>query len=158
MGEKDINNLKHLATSIGEVVEPVCTAENIEFVHSECVSSGNGMLVRLYLDKPDGINIDDLTYMSRQLEDLLDVHFNNLGNYRLEVSSPGLDRPLGKRQDFEKFVGNRVKIKLDEFIEKRKEFTGILKNVTKDGVTIDADSKDFFIEFEQINKARLANH
>ncbi|MCK5543288.1 MAG: ribosome maturation factor RimP [Desulfobacterales bacterium] len=158
MGKQDKNNLKNLAMSIGEVVEPVCTAEKIEFVHAECVSSDNGMLIRLYLDKPGGININDLTGMSRQLEDLLDVHFNSLGRYRLEVSSPGLDRPLGKKEDFKKFVGNRVKIKLDEFIEKRKEFTGILKNVTQNGLTIEADSKEFFIEFEQINKARLANH
>jgi ribosome maturation factor RimP len=158
MGENDNSSLKHLAMSIGEVVEPVCTDEKLEFVHAECVSGSNGMIIRLYLDKPGGINIDDLTGMSRQLEDLLDVHFSSLGRYRLEVSSPGLDRPLGKKEDFEKFVGNRVKIKLDEFIEKRKEFTGILKNVTGDGVTLNADSKEFFIEFGQINKARLANH
>ena len=158
MGKKDNTSLKLLAMSIGEVVQPVCEAENLEFVHAECVSENNGMIVRLYLDKPDGINIDDLASMSRQLEDLLDVHFTRLGNYRLEVSSPGLDRPLGKKEDFKKYVGNRVKIKLDEFIEKRREFTGILKNVTQDGVTIDADSKEFFIDFEQIYKARLANY
>ncbi len=158
MGKKDKTSLKLLAISIGEVVKPVCTAENLEFVHAECVSNNNEMIVRVYLDKPGGINIDDLTGMSRQLDDLLDVHFNSLGSYRLEVSSPGLDRPLGKKEDFEKFIGNRVKIKIDEFIEKRKVFTGILKTVTADGVTVDADNNEFFIEFEQINKARLANY
>ena len=158
MTKKDQNYLKKLAQSIGEVVEPVCTAENIEFVHAECISSENGMLIRFYLDKPEGITIDDLTGMSRQFDDLLDVHFDSLGSYRLEVSSPGLDRPLSKKEDFKKFIGNRVKIKIDGFIEKRKEFTGSLKNVTQDGVTIDSDNKEFFIEFEQINKARLANH
>ncbi len=158
MVKKNNASLKHLAISIGEVIEPICKAENLEFVHAECVSNNNEMIVRIYLDKPGGINIDDLTGMSRQLDDILDVHFNSLGSYRLEVSSPGLDRPLGKKEDFEKFVGNRVKIKIDEFIEKRKEFTGILKSVATGGVTIDAGNNEFFIEFEQINKARLANH
>ncbi len=158
MAKKDKNYLKTLARSIGEVVEPVCTAEKIEFVHAECITSETGMLIRFYLDKPGGITIDDLTAMSRQFDDLLDVHFNRLGSYRLEVSSPGLDRPLSKKEDFKKFSGGRVKIKIDGFIEKRREFTGILKNVTEDGVTIDSDNKDFFIEFEQINKARLANY
>ena len=158
MAKKDKNYLKTLAQNIGEVVEPVCEAEGIEFVHAECLSGEGGMLIRFYLDKPNGITIDDLTGMSRQFDDLLDVHFANLGSYRLEVSSPGLDRPLSKKEDFKKFVGNRVKIKINEFIEKRKEFTGILKNVTEVGVTIDSDNKEFFIEFEQINKARLANH
>ncbi len=158
MGKRDKNSLKKLELNIGEVVKPVCTAEGIEFVHAECLSGENGMLIRFYLDKPGGINIDDLTGMSRQFEDLLDVHFNSLGSYRLEVSSPGLDRPLGKREDFEKFIENRVQIKTDEFIEKRKKFTGILKSVSKSGVTIDVDNKEFFIEFEQMDKARLANH
>jgi ribosome maturation factor RimP len=158
MAKKDKNYLKKLAQDIGEVVEPVCVAENIEFVHAECITSENGMLVRFYLDKPGGITIDDLTGMSRQFDDLLDVHFGSLGSFRLEVSSPGLDRPLSKKEHFEKFVENRVKIKINGFIEKRKEFTGILKNVSPDGVTIDSDNKEFFIEFEQINKARLANY
>jgi len=158
MAKTNKNDFKELARQVGEVVEPVCQAENIEFVHAECLSSGGGMLVRLYLDKPGGITLDDLSGMSRQFDDLLDVHFNRLGSYRLEVSSPGLDRPLSKIEDFKKFVGNRVKIKINGFIEKRKEYTGILKNVTEEGVTIDSDNKEFFIEFEQINKARLANY
>ncbi|MCK5100156.1 MAG: ribosome maturation factor RimP [Desulfobacteraceae bacterium] len=158
MAKKDKYYLKTLAQNIGEIIEPVCEAEGIEFVHAECLSGESGMLIRFYLDKPNGITIDDLTGMSRQFDDLLDVHFDNLGSYRLEVSSPGLDRPLSKKKDFKRFVGNRVKIKINEFIEKRKEFTGILKNVTEAGVTIDSDNKEFFIEFEQMNKARLANH
>jgi ribosome maturation factor RimP len=153
-----MNNFKQLAHDIGEVVKPVCIAENIEFVHAECVSSGKDMLIRFYLDKPGGITIDNLTNMSHQFEDLLDVHFSALGSYRLEVSSPGLDRPLTKKTDFEKYVGERITIKIQGFIEKRKDFTGILKNVADNGVTIDSDKKEFFIEFEQINKARLANY
>ncbi len=91
MGKKKNRDLKELAKKIGEVVEPVCQAENLEFVHAECVSAGSSMIVRLYMDKPGGITLGDLTDMSRQLGDILDVHFNNLGSYRLEVSSPGLD-------------------------------------------------------------------
>ncbi len=158
MGKKNKYELQNLANSMGEVVTPACEAENIEFVHAECVSGTNDTIVRLYLDKQGGITIDDLARMSRQIESLLDVYFDHLGKYRLEVSSPGLDRHLNKKDDFEKVIESRVKIKSDELIEKRKEFIGILKKVTNEGVTVVVDNKEFYIKFEQINKARLANY
>ena len=89
-----------LIEKIKEVAQPLCQAENFELVHLDMVNSDGENIVRLFLDKPGGISLDDCIYISRQLGDLIDVHIENIGSYRLEVSSPGPNRPLNKKEDF----------------------------------------------------------
>ena len=91
---------------------PVCAAEGLELVHVEYLREADGRKLRLYIDKPGGIGLDDCVRVTRHLSDLLDVELEeNYGPYNLEVSSPGPDRPLVKPADFERFKGNTAKIR-----------------------------------------------
>jgi len=145
-----------LIEKIKEVAQPLCQAENFELVHLDMVNSDRESIVRLFLDKPGGIRLDDCIYISRQLGDLIDVHIENIGSYRLEVSSPGPNRPLNKKEDFHRFKGERVKIKTNELIENQKKFTGILEIINDDSVVIAVDGKRVEISDHVISKAMLA--
>ncbi|MCG8632403.1 MAG: ribosome maturation factor RimP [Desulfobacterales bacterium] len=139
-----------------KVAEPLFKAEKFELVHIECITSNRERIVRLYMDKPGGVTLDDCVTISRQLGDLIDVHIENIGRYRLEVSSPGPNRPLSKREDFIRFAGERVKIETHEPVNGQKKFTGILEKTNDDSVVIAIDGKEVEIEGLMISKAMLA--
>lgn len=110
-----------IVEKIHAVVKPLCVAENYEFVQLELIHNKVETIVRLYLDKQGGIKLEDCVHVSRQLGDLIDIHVEELGRYRLEVSSPGPRRPLNNKQDFIRFKGERVKIETNQPIEDRKK-------------------------------------
>nr|NJM02799.1 ribosome maturation factor RimP [Desulfobacula sp.] len=139
-----------------EAAEPLCQAENFELVHIEVVSCNREKIVRFFLDKPGGITLEDCVYASRQLGDLIDVYVEDIGRYRLEVSSPGPNRPLNKKEDFFRFKGERVKIETTELIENKKKFTGILEIINDDSVVIAVDGKKVEVKDHAISKATLA--
>lgn len=145
-----------LIERIKAVAQPLCQAENFELVQLEYVSSAKEDIVRLFLDKPSGITVDDCVYVSRQLGDLIDVHIEDIGSYRLEVSSPGPNRPLNKKEDFHRFKGERVKIQTSELIEGQKKFTGILEVINDDSVVVAVDGENVKISDHLISKAILA--
>ncbi|MCK4766745.1 MAG: ribosome maturation factor RimP [Desulfobacula sp.] len=145
-----------LIEKIKEVAQPLCQAENFELVHLEYANSHRENIVRLFLDKPGGITVADCVYVSRQLGDLIDIHIENIGSYRLEVSSPGPNRPLNKKEDFHRFKGERVKIETKELIESQKKFTGILEIINDDSVVIAVDGRRVEISDHVITKAILA--
>jgi len=145
-----------LIEKIKQVAQPLCEAEDFEIVHIEYGNGDQGNIVRLFLDKPGGITLDDCVYVSRQLGDLIDIHIENIGSYRLEVSSPGPNRPLNKKQDFYRFKGERVKIETEELVENQKKFTGILEIINDDSVVIAVDGKNIEISDHVISKAMLA--
>ena len=149
-------NKNLLAEKIEKLVEPLCSAKNLELVHVECVSNNGTMILRIFMDKQDGITIDDCVDMSRDLGDLVDVYMDDIGQYRLEVSSPGPDRPLKKVKDFQRFAGNKVRVETFDLIDGRKKFTGILKSFSNDVAGLSIDGKTIEIPHGQIKKARLA--
>ena len=151
---KKYNNM--LIERIKDVVLPLCQAENFEIVHLEYAKGDPENIVRLFLDKTGGITLEDCVYVSRQLGDLIDVHIEDVGSYRLEVSSPGPNRPLNKKEDFLRFKGERVKIQTNELIENKKKFTGILEIINDDSVVIAVDGKKVEIKDHAISKAILA--
>lgn len=143
---------------IRQVAQPLCNAENFELVHLELVGDNRDTIVRLYLDKPGGIKLDDCVYVSRQLGDLIDVHVEELGSYRLEVSSPGPKRPLNKKDDFIRFEGHRVRIETTQMVNNRKKFTGTLETINDDSIAINVDGERIEISDHLIRKANLAGH
>jgi ribosome maturation factor RimP len=145
-----------LIEKIKKVAQPLCQAENFELVHLEFVKSDRENIVRLFLDKPGGITLADCVYVSRQLGDLIDVQIENMPSYRLEVSSPGPNRPLNKKEDFHRFKGEMVKIETNELIENRRKFTGILEMINDDSVVIAVDGRSVEISDHVICKAILA--
>ena len=149
-------NEKKVVDSVRTLAQPLCDSEGLELVHVEFQRESSGRILRLYIDKPDGINLNDCVGVSRQMGDILDVHLEDIGPYNLEVTSPGLERPLAKKQDFERFKGNRAKIKTSRPRNGQKNFTGILTGISGGQVSLQIGEQTIAIPYEDISKARLA--
>lgn len=144
--------------SVNKLVTPVCDAEGLELVHTEYQMEPGGKVLRLYIDKPDGISLEDCVAISRQVSDLLDIYIESDHRYRLEVSSPGLNRPLVKQDDFSRFKGQLVRIHSSRSIDGQKKFKGTLTGIKDGVVTLTVVEKSMAIPFEDITKARLINY
>ena len=119
-----------------ELLTPIAEVSQVEIYDVEYVKEGSDYYLRAYIDKPGGINVDDCEIVSRELSDILDEKDFIDEAYILEVSSPGLGRPLKKEKDFVRNKGKEVDIKLYKAIDRQKDFTGILTDFDKDTVTI----------------------
>ncbi len=148
--------LGQIELKVHDVAAPLLESQAYELVHVECVTSNRDKIVRLYMDKPGGITLDDCVSVSRELGDLIDVQIEEIGSYRLEVSSPGPKRPLNTRKDFIRFEGQRIKIELHSPMDGQKKFTGILEKTNNDSVIIAVDGKHLEIDGMMITKAMLA--
>jgi ribosome maturation factor RimP len=137
------------------LAEALLESEGMELVHAEYLRGPGGRVLRCYIDKPEGVTIDDCAYISRQLGDLLDVKLQVSEPYNLEISSPGINRPLKKISDFERFKGQKAFIRTMEAIDGQKNFKGILAEVSQDTVYIKKDARTIAIPHEGILKARL---
>ena len=115
--------------------------------------SGRGRLVRLFIDKEGGISVDDCARVSRHLTRVLAVE--NIGYDRLEVSSPGLDRPLKKEEDFVRFAGHKARIKVRVPIDGQRNFVGVLREVRSGAVQLDVEGRLLSLELGNLEKARL---
>ena len=138
--------------------ETLCEAEGIELVHVEYRREPSGRVLRIYIDKPEGITLADCVHISRQLNDILDVYFENAKSYRLEVSSPGSDRPLGKPDDFNRFKGEEVKIRTKQSFDGQKNFKGAIQGASYENVQLLVGNKMFSIPFINIARAQLVNY
>ncbi len=128
-----------LEAEIAELVEPAIEDLGYRLVRVQ-VSGREGKTVQIMAERPDGtITIDDCETISRQLSPLLDVHDVVTGSYRLEISSPGIDRPLVRPSDFEAWAGNEVKIELKEPVDGRKRYRGKLEGYEDGEVRIDVE-------------------
>ncbi|MFO7667973.1 MAG: ribosome maturation factor RimP [Desulfobacterales bacterium] len=146
---------EEIIIKVKELAEPLCLSEGLELVFVECLREPNGRVIRLYIDKPGGITVNDCTQISRQLNDILDVNLNTNWSYNLEVSSPGYDRPLGKPEDFERFKGNTARIRTLSPVEGQKNFKGVILGFFDGFVKINVNDKNIAIPFKLITKARL---
>lgn len=135
---------------------PVLAEHNFELWDVEYVKEAGTWYLRAYIDKEGGIAVDDCEVISRILSDWLDKTDFIEDSYILEVSSPGLGRPLKKERDFERSLGEEVEIRLYKAQNKQKEFTGILKAYNKDTVTIETAEGELVFERPDIALIRLA--
>lgn len=142
-------------TRVWEIALPLAAAEGMEIVDIELRREGGraGQMLRLYLDKEGGLNLDDLARVSRQLSDLLDTHTAVDGPYTLEVSSPGINRLLRTLEHFVRFVGKRIRVRTREMIEGRRSFLGLLKEVRDGGIVLFQEGVEFHIPLSVIEKA-----
>ena len=144
---------------IWQLAEPLLASAGMELVQVECLKMQARWLVRIYMDREEGVTLDDCALISNQLGDLLDVHDVPPGPYTLEVSSPGLDRPLHRDKDFLKYRGARINLHLEGKIEGRRHFCGeLLDYEVGDGgkiLVVKADGKTFRIPREMVAKANL---
>jgi ribosome maturation factor RimP len=142
-------------TRVEQLVAPLAAAEGLEVVDIELRHEGSrgGRILRVYLDKEGGPSIDDLSRVSRQLSELLDEQDTVPGAYTLEVSSPGINRPLKRPEDFARFVGQRVRVRARDLIDGRRSFLGILREVSNEQIKLEQDGKEFRIPFSMIEKS-----
>lgn len=122
-----------------EILLPMMEEYGFELVDVEYVKEGQTWYLRAYIDKPGGITIDDCEKVSRRLSDILDEKDYIEDAYVLEISSPGLGRPLKKEKDFKRSLGEKVEIRTYRMVERQKEFTGILQNYDDKTVTIEME-------------------
>lgn len=140
-----------------EILLPIVEEYHFELVDVEYVKEGGTWYLRAYIDKPGGITVNDCETVSRRLSDILDEKDYIEDSYVLEISSPGLGRPLKKEKDFERSLGEEVEVRTYRMIDKSKEFTGILKAYDDSTVTIElADETLKTFEKGDIALIRLA--
>ncbi len=140
------------------VAEPILAAEGVELVDLEYVREKEGWILRLFIDKEGGVGIEDCTAASHSVETAIDVEDFIPNEYSLEVSSPGLDRPLRKPEHFQKAMGKKVKVKTYGPIGEppRKNFTGVLSGADAQSVTVEVEGAGAFqIPLKEIAKANL---
>ena len=140
-----------------EILLPIVEEYGFELVDVEYVKEGSNWYLRAYIDKPGGIGVNDCEVVSRRLSDILDEKDYIEDSYILEVSSPGLGRPLKKEKDFKRRLGEEVEIRTYRMIDRKKEFTGILKDYDETTVTIEMeDETEKTFEKSEIALIRLA--
>jgi ribosome maturation factor RimP len=150
---------KQIITTVWDLAEPLCESEQIELVYVQYQREPGGRVLRVYIDKPGGVGLNDCMHFSRQLSDILDIYLEIDTSYSLEVSSPGTNRPLGRLQDFERFKGNMAKIKSTRAIDGQKNFKGVLLGVVDENIKLQAENnKNVEIPFADIVKARLVDY
>ena len=137
------------------MLEPGIRALGFELVDVEYARAGGQNVLRVYIDHPQGITVDHCATVSRQVSALLDVEDPIPEAYVLEVSSPGLDRPLVRREDFERFTGETIKVRMLEAVLGRKNFKGTLVGTDGDAVLVDVDKERFALPIDRIERARL---
>lgn len=126
-----------------------------ELVGIEYRAQGRRSLLRVYIDTPEGVSVDDCERVSRQISSVLDVDDPIPGQYVLEVSSPGLDRPLFTAEHFRRFSGNRVKLRISPPLDGRRNFSGVLVGMRDDAVVVVQDNEEVEIPLHHIERARI---
>lgn len=142
-------------TDLQEMLSPVVSHLGYELLGIEQLPQGKHSLVRLYIDTETGITIEDCEKVSREVSAVLDVEDPISGNYSLEVSSPGLDRPLFSLDHYRKFIGKESKIRLHSPVNGKRRIKGIIQNVVDDLVIIQTDEETLNLDLSQIEKANL---
>jgi len=141
--------------SIAEMVTPIINENRLELVDVEYKKEGKNWFLRIFIDKEGGVTVDDCTRVSRQIEDLIEVEEVVPSSYILEVSSPGLDRPLKKKEDFLRFKGKRAHVTTYTPIHQQKSFKGTIQDFQNDVLFLEIDCDRVEIPKNQIAKARL---
>lgn len=144
-------NIEDLKT----LLRPVIESMGYEFVGCEFTSQGHFATLRIYIDKNGGVNADDCGRVSHQISALLDVEASISHQYHLEVSSPGLDRPLFSIEDFRKFIKHEINIHLKTKLNNRANFTGVIDVIKDNEIIINCDGEKFVLPVNQIAKANL---
>jgi ribosome maturation factor RimP len=140
---------------VGRFIEPVLDETGVELVDIEYVFERGRWVLRIYLDSEGGITLDDCARVSREIGDLIEVKDVLLREYVLEVSSPGLNRPLKKEKDFLRAIGNRVKVKMVTPVKGCRNFTGYLRDLKDGALYLEVENNLVLLPLQDLKKANL---
>jgi ribosome maturation factor RimP len=140
---------------VEEIITPCVQESGLELVDVEFVREGGSWYLRIYIDKPGGIGIEDCGQLSQKIDRLLDEKDPIPQSYHLEVSSPGIERPLKKISDYNRFAGELAVITTFVPFDGKKKITGRITAARGDDIVIDSDGKELSIPFRQVASARL---
>lgn len=144
---------KHL--ELEALLEPAINALGCELWGLEYLTQATRATLRIYIDKAEGIGVEDCEAVSRQVSAILDVEDPIRAEYTLEVSSPGMDRPLYTLAHYAAFAGAEIKLRLRVAFEGRRKFSGLLKGVEEDEVVLEVDGEEYVLPFELIEKCNV---
>lgn len=144
-----------LRDELRKMLEPVVEGLGYELTDLEVKVGGRDSVLRLFIDRPEGVGLSDCETVSRQVSATLDVEDPLPGHYALEVSSPGLDRRLTKFEHFQRFTGQTVRVKLRFPLDGRRNYRGALKSATREDIEVEVDGETFRLPLATIESARL---
>ena len=149
------NDKREIASQVEAHIAGAAAALGVDVVEVEVGGSLRHGLIRIYIDREGGVTLDDCADFSREIETLLEVEDPLPGSYALEVSSPGLNRPLRREEDFRRFEGEEVKIRTAKPVEGRRNFNGTLRGCDDGSVLLDLPSGSYRIPLGLVERARL---
>ena len=138
-----------------DMLRPAVAETGKELLGVEFISAGNNSVLRLFIDHENGINVDDCAEVSRQVGAILDVEDPISSEYSLEVSSPGVDRPLFELSHFQQVIGETVNVKLSMPLNGRRKFKGLLTVIENDTLIVEVDGIDYELVINNVDKANL---
>jgi ribosome maturation factor RimP len=147
--------IQSIVKQVESLVEPILDQMGYELVDVEYVSSYGRWILRLFVDKEGGVTIGDCAHISEELGDLIDVKEFIRHEYNLEVSSPGLDRPLRKEKDLSRALGKKIKVRMATPLEGRRNFTGILLRYEEGILSLEVDGQEVSLSWLDVAKANL---
>jgi len=151
-----MSSTAEILARLHDLLEEFLTAQGLELVETELLRPRRGRsTLRLFLDRPGGITLEEITRVSRVAGELVEVHDLIPESYNLEVSSPGLNRPLKKLADYRRYVGRLVRVTTRTLINGRQVHQGLLKAVAQDEISLEVAGTEYPIPFGEIARARL---
>ena len=145
----------HRVEEIWSLLEPVIASAGMEILEIEYRRESIGWVLRIYIDSERGVSVDDCASVSRTVGDVLDVSEVIRNSYNLEVSSPGLDRPLRRWEQFQKHIGDVVEIRTISPLQDRRNFKGLLREASPERVVVESEGKNHDIPLTLVERARL---
>ncbi|MBS3970972.1 MAG: ribosome maturation factor RimP [Clostridia bacterium] len=146
---------QNVANKVEDLIMPVIQGNNFDLVDVQYVKEGKEWYLRVFIDKPEGITLDDCELISREVGQLLDESEPIKTSYILEISSPGIERPLKKEKDYLRFLGSKIMVKTFDAINGQKIFVGQLKEFKEGIVTLTVNERDINISLDKIASANL---
>ena len=144
-----------VANIVTKLVQNTIENKGYELVDVEYLKEGKDWYLRIYIDKEEGVSLDDCEVVSREVSEILDKENPIDNSYILEVSSPGVERPLKKERDFERFSGKAVYVKTFAPIDGKKEFKGILRGMENGNVAVEMENQKHYIPKDKVASAHL---
>ncbi len=140
---------------IQQFIEPAVIALGYELWGIDYIPQGQQSTLRIYIDSPNGVTVDDCAAVSHQASGILDVEDVIQSRYTLEVSSPGMDRPLFKLEHYQQYVGEFIKVKLRIAFDGRRKFAGVLTAIEGDEIIVRVDNEEYVLPLDSIDKANI---